>query len=289
MSNANDKYCVYAHINKINGKIYIGQTCYGDNPNLRWLNGLGYRNSTYFNKAIQKYGWDSFEHRVCLSNLSLEDANYFEELLIKKLDTTNRNKGYNLRDGGNNSKLSEEIKQKISQTLKGKYCGENSGMYGKHHTEETKAKIRQNHADLSGTNNPNYGKHFSEEHRNKISKALKGANSPNYGKQFSEETRNKMSESHKGKQLSKETKEKIGRANKNPSAETRKKLSESRQGIKHPNTKRVSQYDKQKNFIRTWDYIKQASETLNINATHICLCCKGKYKTAGGFIWEYAD
>ena len=44
----NGTYCVYVHINKINNKKYIGQTKYGDDPNKRWRNGLGYEDSTYF-------------------------------------------------------------------------------------------------------------------------------------------------------------------------------------------------------------------------------------------------
>ena len=53
MINTKDKtYCVYAHINKINGKIYIGQT--KQNPNSRWSNGYGYKHSPHFYSAIQK-------------------------------------------------------------------------------------------------------------------------------------------------------------------------------------------------------------------------------------------
>lgn len=103
----NGTYCVYVHINKINNKKYIGQTKYGDDPNKRWRNGLGYEDSTYFYNAIQKYGWDSFNHEIIASNLTETEANYFEELLISKLDTRNPDIGYNIKSGGENHIRSE--------------------------------------------------------------------------------------------------------------------------------------------------------------------------------------
>lgn len=44
-------YKIYAHINKTNGKIYIGQTC-RENVNQRWRNGNGYVNNVSFYRAI---------------------------------------------------------------------------------------------------------------------------------------------------------------------------------------------------------------------------------------------
>jgi hypothetical protein len=48
-------------------------------------------------------------------------------------------------------------------------------MTGLHHTEETKARIKEK---MSGENNHNFGKKFSQETRNKISAAHKGRISP---------------------------------------------------------------------------------------------------------------
>ena len=85
----NGTYCVYAHINKINGKIYIGQTIHGDNPVKRWgYNGAHYKAQPYFYNAIQKWGWDSFDHEVIANHLTAKEADEFEKLLIKKLNTT---------------------------------------------------------------------------------------------------------------------------------------------------------------------------------------------------------
>ena len=137
-----NNFCVYAHVNQINGKIYIGQTC--QNPENRWRMGEGYKGSTYFYHAIQKYGWSQFKHIVLIENLSYQQSNLTEEYLIKKYNTTNPNFGYNLTEGGKNAPKTEEHKKKLSESNIGKHPheGELNPMYGKHMSEEAKQKSR---------------------------------------------------------------------------------------------------------------------------------------------------
>lgn len=88
------KFCLYAHINMINGKIYIGQTC---NPLYkRWKDGLGYIGNKHFYNSINKYGWDNFKHISLIENLNGDYANIIEKELIKKYNTTNPDFGYNI-------------------------------------------------------------------------------------------------------------------------------------------------------------------------------------------------
>ena len=47
----------------------------------------------------------------------------------------------------------------------------------------------------------------------------------------------------------------------------------------------VFQYTKDKKFIKKWNFISEASRTLNITKGNIGKCLKNKRKTAGGFIW----
>lgn len=66
-------------------------------------------------------------------------------------------------------KVSEETKRKISESLK----GEKNGMYGRHHSEISRQKIKEHHYDCSGKNNSMYGKRHSEETKRKMREAWK--------------------------------------------------------------------------------------------------------------------
>lgn len=104
-------YCVYCHKNKINSKCYIGQTKYQDNPHLRWKNGTHYKGN--FKKAIDKYGWNNFEHIILINNLTKEDADYYESYYIDEYKSNNDKFGYNITNGGTKYTYSTENKEKI--------------------------------------------------------------------------------------------------------------------------------------------------------------------------------
>lgn len=59
-----EKYIVYLHINKTNNKVYVGITRSTKNPNRRWRNGIGYKETSLIYKAALKYGWDTFSHVI---------------------------------------------------------------------------------------------------------------------------------------------------------------------------------------------------------------------------------
>lgn len=115
------KWTVYIHISPSN-KYYIGIT---SRPvEKRWRsNGIEYK-SQYFHRAIEKYGWDNFQHEVIASNLTEEEAKNFEKILIAKLKSNNPEYGYNITSGGDGHpgvKLSEEqinsIKKAVSKAV----------------------------------------------------------------------------------------------------------------------------------------------------------------------------
>lgn len=258
----NGNYCVYIHINKINCKMYIGQTC--QKPEKRWNSGKGYKDNVYFSNAIQKYSWDNFEHEVIASNLTKEEADNFERFLIKKFDSTNPSKGYNLQDGGSHGQPSElsrenirkaaqkrnqneEWRRKQSESHIGLQAGENNGMYGKKHSEETRLKLR----------NASTGKHPSEE------------------------TLIKMRESHIG--------EKNVMFGKCHTDETKQRISEALKDENNPKAKMVNQYSIDNQLIKTWITMKLAGKTLGIPPQNISRCCRTGKGTAGGFKWSYTS
>ena len=53
--------------------------------------------------------------------------------------------------------------------------------------------------------------------------------------------------------------------------------------------KKIKQYDLNGNFIKEWDYIILIEKELGISQGNIINVCKGKRKTAGNFIWKYAN
>ena len=155
-------YIVYQHKNKINGKIYIGIT--SRNPEERWgSNGCNYKTSPHFYSAIQKYGWDNFEHNILFTNLTKEQACLKEQELIKEFNSMNREYGYNSTSGGEIFTMNEETKQKISQSMMG-----NKNGLGHVCTEDKKQKISE----------AQKGRKFTEEHKQKLSDAAKNRHVP---------------------------------------------------------------------------------------------------------------
>ena len=177
-----NNYTVYMHISP-SGKRYIGITSL--EPKRRWRSGKGYPNNEHFTSAIEKYGWDNFEHIIIAKGLSEEEAKWLEIKLIREWDSVNQDKGYNISLGGDGTSgmnprdyMTEEAKRerdrKASESMKGKNKGKNprDSM-----TEEAKIeqgrKISEAH---KGKNHHMYGEHHSEETKRKIGESRKGKN-----------------------------------------------------------------------------------------------------------------
>lgn len=112
-----ENYTVYCHVNRVNGKKYFGITG-KDKPNKRWRYGNGYYQNKHFYSAIQKYGWDGFDHIIIKTNLSQTDACNYEIALIAIYDTTDQDNGYNIAFGGNtgSSGLTRSLEARMATT-----------------------------------------------------------------------------------------------------------------------------------------------------------------------------
>ena len=291
------KYIVYMHISP-SGKRYIGITC-KKKPECRWRNGKGYETQQYFYKAINKYGWDNFQHIIIARGLSEDEAKWLEIELIKEWDTTDKSKGYNITLGGEGTRgwiPSEETRKKISEKMK----GENNPMYNKNFSEEHRRRLSE---ASKGENHRMYGKHHTEETRKKISEANEGRKHTEEakrkmsiaqkGKQFSEETRKKIGEAHKGKTISEEQKKKISETHKGKtiSEEHKRRISEKLKGKNSPSAKPVICITTGKIFFLA----KEGAEYYKCNNTHISSCCSGKRKSCGKLsdgtplVWMYLE
>jgi hypothetical protein len=163
-----------------NGKKYIGKTQKGLEVRMRSHRHHARHGNTYLYKAIRKYGWDQISLDILAEPDTIELLNETEKKLIMEHDTTNPDKGYNLREGGEGGAHSEETRQKISRANSGK----NNGMYGKTSVWKTRK--------------------FSEEHRRKLSESHKGQKAWNKGLKTgptgpkSDETKRKISKANSG-------------------------------------------------------------------------------------------
>ena len=107
----------------------------------------------------------------------------------------------------------------------------------------------------------------------KISQTLTGV-------KHSAERRKNNSESHKG--------QKAWNKGIPASPEARANMRAAKKGKKNYNARAVYQIDKTTGeIIKRWDCMSDAARALKCR--HIVACCKGYHKTAGGYVWKYAD
>ena len=319
---------IYCIRNTINNKMYFGQTT--ETFDQRYRNGIQNTHNEHLKKSIDKYGIENFEiDKEFDIAYSKEELDKLENMYIIAWNTFNSTYGYNKTYGGSSSgKHTEETRNKISKSLKGKMAGEKHPMYGKHRSEETKIRIGEGNkgkimpkeslqkrsknvkekGTFKGKNNPMYGKTGNLS----PSYGITGEKHPMYGKHHTKETREKISIKLKGKHKSQETKEKMKKNNskywlgktgpKHPSygkclsEETKNKISETQKN-NYKNNKHVKK-DKKIICITTNDIlnsIKEAGTKYNVSCSSITACCRGKLKSAGKnttgekLIWMYYD
>lgn len=111
-------FSVYTLYNPISQKYYVGIT--SQNPKDRWKRGRAYSHNIHLTRAVEKYGWETFEKNVIATNLPFDVAARFEQRLIRECDSYKN--GYNQSYGGENSSsfsMSDEARKKIADSRKG--------------------------------------------------------------------------------------------------------------------------------------------------------------------------
>lgn len=125
---------IYKITNLINNKVYIGQV-YNKSVEERFKRHCTDKSAlkhSYIDRAIEKYGPENFVVETIDIASDLDELNNKEKYWIKKYNSTDRTKGYNLTDGGDGGntyryKTEDEmisIKNKLSESL----SGSNNGM-----------------------------------------------------------------------------------------------------------------------------------------------------------------
>ena len=154
---------IYKILNKINGKIYIGQT---DKELSKRIAMHINTNKTYVQRALNKYGVNAFDISIIDSADTREILHEKEIYWIKTLDCKVP-KGYNLTDGG-------------------------EGVGGYSHSEETRKKISKNTREAMSNLSP------EKKEKLKSRKGKLGQLNYNYGKKVSPEIIEKLRLSHLG-------------------------------------------------------------------------------------------
>lgn len=258
------KWIVYKHTNILNGKIYIGIT--GQGAERRWRSGgKGYKKCIAFYRAIEKYGWDNFSHEILFEGLDKGSAERLEQELIRDYRSNDSHYGYNIANGGKVGSVSEITKKRISETLKRNYKKENHPNYGKHYDDAFRKKLSIAHKGINaGEQSPNYGKHMCDTQRKRIRDTMMRR-----GISPSDEARRKAA---------------IVKHEKGNSELWRRRIKEAK-------SLPVVQFSLNGDALKTYSSITEAVQDLGKNisgGSNITAVCKGRKKTAYGYIWKYA-
>jgi group I intron endonuclease len=171
---------IYGIRNKINNKIYVGQTIvnFGDRRDSSYSSlRYGKKQNKNFQEEWLQYGEINFEFIILklVENDDLINIDEYEKEFIKYYK--DKNLCYNITLGGKGAlglKLSEEQKKQIGERNR-------IIMTGRKATQETKNKMSKSHKGFI----------ISQEHKEKLRNA-------NLGKKTSEETKEKLRISHQG-------------------------------------------------------------------------------------------
>lgn len=144
---------IYKITNKVNGKIYVGQTTRTlEQRKWQHLNNAKKGCRTHLYNAIRKYGEENFIFEKICDVANIDDLNTLERYYILKYESVKN--GYNMVDGGgNNVMFLDSVKKKHDDTMRSKAVRKKISTSMK--------RYRKKHP-------------FTESHRKKLSAKAKG-------------------------------------------------------------------------------------------------------------------
>ena len=154
---SNEDFCgVYRIVNNINCKLYIGSSIHVNKrlyEHKSTLKSNSHHNS-HLQRAWNKYGEENFSFEILETiDGDIDTLRKREQYWIDYYKSYDLNAGYNISHsavGNSGHEISEETKEKI----RNKTSGVLNHFYGKSHTEETRKKMSENHANVSSGNHP---------------------------------------------------------------------------------------------------------------------------------------
>lgn len=192
---------IYKATNKLNGKIYIGQTSKTlKHRKLAHQARANFGSKYHFHNAIRKYGIDIFKWEIIEKDISdKNELDKLEILYIKKFNSIK--KGYNVSTGGGggdtltNNPKREEILKKMSDKQKDRI------MNKKTKKKWYKKMYIDNPNRFKKENNPMWGKKLSDKRKKQISEQQKDRVSPMKNKNHIEISKEKISKKLKGRKI----------------------------------------------------------------------------------------
>ena len=270
-------FCVYC-LTDPTGKKYFGISRYS--ALRRWKNGKGYQGNRRLDAAVRKYSFANFHKEVVKAELSREEAEQLEAELIEKYNTTDPEKGYNVRKGT----VSEEYDVYVLTFPDGKHYVGMTGRpvrarWGNGHEFRKNVRLYRAIKDTGFANirKEHFAYPLSRGSAERIETALidwfdsanpeKGYNRGHgalseHGWRHPEETREKIRDAQRGIPKSEETKQRMRRS--------------------HPQKPVRNQTTGQE-----FPGVREAAQQCGVSPSSITRACSGKQKTAAGCEWEF--
>ena len=290
---------IYKFENKLNHKVYIGQS---SNLTERYKKHLKNVNdithTEYFYKALRKYGIENFNYEI------IEEFEFFDQELLNLLECYYIDcfnslvpNGYNMVPGGSNGAGLTKGKKVLQYDLKGNFIAEYQS------ASQASAITNICHSEICACcreeclRTKNFQWKYADSNKiiqdisNLIPKSTEAIWQYDLEGNFIQEFSN-FNEASKNIKVSKSSLCKCLKGQTNTCSGYKWSYANQpilKTGKQHRNGKKVGQYDKQGNLIKIYNSALEASKETGVSNANIGSVCKGKRKTAGNYYWKFID